>query len=434
MTSLRLGAPVPRHAVARMPGDKSISHRAVLLAALAHGTTIVCNLNAGDDVARSLRAARSLGAGVETADDDMRIVGIRGDPRIAGTIDCGNSGTTMRMLMGLLAGRGAAVLDGDAALRRRPMERVAEPLRRMGADVRATPGGTAPVRVRLAPRPLRGIDYEMPVPSAQLQSALLLAGLDADGMTRVRSPLPCRDHTARLLQAMGARIQSSALSVAVERSRLQAIERLEVPGDVSAAAFFLCAAAAMPQSCLRIDDVGFNPTRSAALKAMQAMGAALSIGNERCAGFEPRADVTIAGGSELHNFSLDPQDVPNLIDDIPALCALAAVAQGRFQVRGADELRTKESDRIATIVDLLARFGVGVTATRDGLVVSGGAALRAPAAVSTHGDHRIGMMAAVLAVAARAPIRIDDAECIGTSFPGFKDAWAHAFLAGEHPA
>jgi len=428
MATLKLGQPIARHAAASMPGDKSISHRALVLAAVARGTTTICGLNEGDDVARTRRAIAQLGAGIRTAGPATVVTGMRQPTSTCGVIDCGNSGTTMRLLMGLLAGRGATILDGDRSLRGRPMARVARPLRRMGAVISTAPSGRPPVRLEKVAGRLRGIDYTMPFASAQVRSALLLAGIGADGVTRVHSPLVCRDHTERLLEAMGARIARVNNSVAVEQSALRPIDRLQVPGDLSAAVYCLCAAASAAAGRLSLRDVGINPTRSAALEAMRSMGVWLVVRNERNYGAEPVADIEVAGGAPLRGVELRPDDIPNLIDDVPALCALAAVASGTTVVRGAAELRVKESDRIAAIVDVLTVFGADAAPTADGLIVRGGRTLRAPHSVRTGGDHRIGMMAALLGVATASPIEIEDADCIATSFPGFGPAWKALFI------
>lgn len=425
MSALRIGPPGIVAPEARIPGDKSISHRALLLSACAHGTTRIVGINRGDDALATIGALRALGVAVDDRGSAISVTG--GDFAVdAGPIDCGNSGTTMRLLMGALAGRSECLLDGDESLRRRPMERVAEPLRAMGAVIATGPGGLPPVRLQPGAG-LRAIDYVQPVASAQVKSAILLAGLRADGVTTVRSPFASRDHTERMLTAMGAAVRTDGNATSVSAGPLHSIERFVVPGDPSAAIFFLVAAATMPRATMTIPDVCVNPTRVAAFDVMRAMGARLEIRApyERCG--EPVAAIAIEGGAALRAVEIPPSAVPGLIDEIPALCALAALAQGDFVVRGAGELRLKESDRIASTVRMLRAFGANASETDDGIVVRGGARLHAPGTVDTLGDHRIGMTAAALAAAIGVPIALANAECIGTSFPDFAARWSEAF-------
>ena len=425
MSVLRLGAPAAFAENFRVPGDKSISHRAVMLAAGARGTTTIRGLNRGDDVAATIGAMRSLGAAI---DDDADAVRVTGRPFAweAGSIDCGNSGTTMRLAMGLLAGRTTCTLDGDASLRRRPMERVAKPLRLMGAAIE-TAGGTPPVRIARCETPLLGIDYRLPVASAQVKSALLLAGLRANRATTVRSPHPSRDHTERMLAAMGVKIDSQEDTVRLEPGELTAIDDLSIPGDLSAAVYFIIVMAMSPHASADLMDVGVNPSRIAALDVMRRMGVQLATRDEVILSNEPRAHISVAGGAPLRSVRIGADDVPNCIDEIPALCALAALAGVRLEVRGAAELRVKESDRIAATAGLLQAFGARVDELGDGLIVREGYPLRAPERIGTLGDHRIGLTAATLAASLAAPIEINDAECIATSFPSFASQWSAAF-------
>ena len=413
-----------------MPGDKSISHRAVLFAALARGTTGVRNCNAGADVRSSIHALRMLGVAVEGDAPSVRVEGALelSDPRSA--VDCGNSGTSMRLLMGMLAGRVNAELDGDASLRRRPMERVATPLRAMGADVECAAGGLPPVRIARNDEPLHGIRVELPIDSAQVKTALLLAGLRASGETTVLGAGVSRDHSELMLRAMGADIAVDAGGVRIRPSQLRALDEYEVPGDLSAAAYFVAAATCSPGSRISIRDTGINPTRAHVLDVLRDMGAHIGIRALRERHGEPSADIEVVSASPLRGVELDPERIPNVIDDIPLLCAVAASATGTFVVRGAAELRLKESDRITSTVALLRAFGVAVAELPDGISVRGGRPLRPPERIDTGGDHRIGMTAAVLAAAAHAPIIIDDADCITTSYPGFDGAW-RAALARE---
>ena len=410
-----------------MPGDKSISHRAVLFAAIANGPTTIRNCNAGEDVRASLRAVQALGVAVDGDAPSPRVVGADAlnDPR--GAVDCGNSGTTMRLLMGMLAGRVSALLDGDSSLRRRPMERVAAPLRAMGASIECAAGGVPPVRIARSASALRGITHELPIDSAQLKTALLLAGLRASGETTLVSARPSRDHSELMLRAMGADISFDARSATIRPSGLRSLGTYEVPGDLSAAAYFVAAATCLVGSRISVRDTGINPSRAHVLDVLRDMGAHFGIRALRERNGEPSADLEVASATPLRGVELDPERIPNVIDEIPLLCAVGAVAEGTFIVRGAEELRVKESDRIASTIELLRAFGVAVAELPDGITVRGGRPLRPPDRISTGGDHRIGMTAAVLAAAARAPIVIDDADCIATSYPGFEQAWCAAF-------
>jgi 3-phosphoshikimate 1-carboxyvinyltransferase len=345
VSSIRLPAATRFAGPISVPGDKSISHRAVLFAALAPSATIVRNCNAGEDVSSSIHALRALGVAVDADASTVRIHGTAGfsDPR--DVVDCGNSGTTMRLLMGMLAGRVNAVLDGDASLRRRPMERVAAPLRAMGARVECAAGGLPPVRVARE-RALHGITYELPIDSAQLKTALLLAALRASGETTIVSQGASRDHSELMLRAMGADIELAAGSVRARRSQVHSLGEYDVPGDLSAAAYFVAAATCLPGSRISVLGTGINPTRAHVLDVLRDMGAHISIRSLREQHGEPSADLEVVSASPLRGVELDPTRIPNVIDDIPLLCAVAASATGTFVVRGAAELRVKESDRV----------------------------------------------------------------------------------------
>jgi 3-phosphoshikimate 1-carboxyvinyltransferase len=429
VSALSFPAPTSLNGAIRVPGDKSISHRAVLLASLARGTTVVRDCNRGEDVLASLSALRALGV---TVTDDGAAISVVGevdfrDP--AAPLDCGNSGTTIRLLMGMLAARVSATLDGDASLRRRPMERVAAPLRAMGADVSCAPGGVPPVRMTRTTKTLKGLAYELPVASSQLKSALLLAGLRATGATTLTSPQRSRDHTELMLQAMGAAIEHGPQTVTIRPSTLRALGTYEVPGDISSAMYFIAAATRVPGSRISVIDTGVNPTRAAGLDIMRDMGAHIGIRSLRERHGEPSADIEVSHSGMLTNVAIDPSRVPDCIDELPLLCAVASTAAGTFVVRGASELRAKESDRIASTIALLRAFGVAVSELPDGISVRGGRPLRPPQRIGTGGDHRIGMTAAFLAAAAGAPIVIDEAECIATSYPGFAADWQAALGA-----
>jgi 3-phosphoshikimate 1-carboxyvinyltransferase len=420
---------VPRtgcHASIVLPGDKSISHRALMLAAIAWGRTRIVGCNAGEDVRATARALQLLGVSVHKTADGYDVVGtlcLR-DPRT--TIDCGNSGTTMRLLAGVLAGRVDAVLDGDASLRRRPMSRVTRPLSAMGARI-TTRAGRPPLTTHRRAARLRGIHYRMPVASAQVKSALLLAALRAEGPSTIVEPVPTRDHTELMLKAMGARLHLRGRTLRIAPSSLRALGRVRVPGDLSSAVYLLCAAATLPGAVLTVRRVGINPSRVQALQVMKAMGVALRIRRRTRWNGEQVADLTVSGGRPLRNLSIGTRMIPGLIDEIPALCALATTARGVFTVRGAGELRVKESDRIATTVELLRSFAGDARALADGIVVRGDVPLRAPRSISTQGDHRVGLAAAILAAATRSTLKIRDSTCIATSLPGFAALWRRAF-------
>jgi 3-phosphoshikimate 1-carboxyvinyltransferase len=418
---------VPIRARITLPGDKSISHRAFILAAIAHGRSLIVNPNRGADVAATILALRQVGVTVRRTTAGYSVTGCDELRDPSGPVDCGNSGTTIRLLMGALAGRVDAILDGDASLRRRPMARVADPLRAMGATVTTARTGGPPVRLRRQARALKPLRYTLPVASAQVKSALLLAALRAAGPSLITSPAPTRDHTERMLLAMGAKLRVRGATIRIAPSALVAEGRMRIPGDLSSAIYLLCAAAVLPGCYLRLRDIGLNPTRTAALDVMRRMGVRLTIDEQRVWSGEPVADISVSGGAPLRAVSIPLRAIPMLVDEIPALCALASAGQGTLSVRGAQELRFKESDRIRTTVRLLRAFGADAQAMADGIVVRGGAPLCAPRSVATQGDHRIGLAAAILSAATRSPLRIEDSACIATSFPGFAATWRAAF-------
>jgi 3-phosphoshikimate 1-carboxyvinyltransferase len=397
-------APAPLRGRIQVPGDKSISHRAVLFGALARGTTRIRGLLEAEDVASTLAAVRALGC-------DASVNAVTGAPwRDVGEIDCGNSGTTARLLLGALAPRAGATLRGDASLQRRPMRRVLDPLTRMGAVFSGGP--TLPVTVHA--RDLHGVEVEAAVASAQVKSAVLLAGLAAQGETRYREPVATRDHTERLLGAMGASILREGDTIVVRPGPLEAIE-IPVPGDISSAAFWMVAAALIPGSDLVIEGVGLNPTRTGALDVLRAMGADISV-DERPAP-EPIGDVRVRGGP-LRATAIGGALIPRLIDELPVLAVAAAFADGETRITDAAELRVKESDRIATTVAGLRALGVEADARPDGLVVRGNpAATPTGATVDSEGDHRIAM--AFLIAGLRVGTQVSNTACISTSYPGF---------------
>ncbi|MFN8543348.1 MAG: 3-phosphoshikimate 1-carboxyvinyltransferase [Candidatus Binatia bacterium] len=427
----------PRGALAgttTVPGDKSIGHRALLLGALAEGRTLIRGFPGGADVLSTLGAIRALGARAEHAGDVVVVDGAGlglGAGQTRSAIDCGNSGTTMRLGAGLVAGAPAVVtLDGDASLRRRPMERVAEPLRRMGARIE-TSDGHAPVTVHGGG--LVGIAYALPVASAQVKSAVLLAGLRARGTTRVTEPLASRDHTERMLAWFGVPVGREGTSVTIEGGRRLAGREVPLPGDPSSAAFLIVAAAIVAGAEVQVTDVGMNPTRTGALAILRRMGVALDVRNPRDVAGEPRADLVVRGG-RLRGTVIAAEEIPAAIDELPILAVAAAVAEGTTTVSGAAELRVKESDRIAALEQLRV-LGVPVTARPDGLVIegSGGRLLRA-GRVDAHGDHRIAMAFAVAGLVADGGVEIADPACVDVSFPGFFTRLAGLGASVEGPA
>lgn len=415
----------------RVPGDKSISHRAAMLAAIADGETRVHGFLKGADCLATLRAFEAMGVTVTRDGDRLRIAGAGRDGlrAPAGPLDLGNSGTSMRLLAGLLAGQAFdSTLTGDASLRGRPMARVIEPLRRMGAEIAGEADDTAPLRIR-GGRELRGIRYRPPVASAQVKSCLLLAGLYADGETAVEEPGVSRDHTERLLAAFGVGVKRDGNIVGLRGGQRLTGGTLRIPGDLSSAAFFLTAAAIVPGAELTLTGVGVNPTRDGVIVILRAMGADIELVNEREEGGEPVADLHIAAGG-LRGINIDPALVPLAIDEFPAIFVAAACAEGDTVLRGAEELRVKESDRIAAMAAGLEVLGVTVEIYPDGMRIQGGGEDFAFAGgeIDSHGDHRVAMAFAMAGFRAKAPITIRDVANVDTSFPGFVEAARDAGL------
>jgi 3-phosphoshikimate 1-carboxyvinyltransferase len=397
-----------------IPGDKSISHRAVLFAAMAEGESHVTNLAPGEDVASSMRCVGALGATVERDELNVRITG-RAWRSPDGVLDCGNSGTTMRLLMGALAGRGiAATLDGDDSLRRRPMARIADPLHELGAQIE-TSGGTAPVHVR-AGRPLHGARIRMKVASAQLASSITLAATGAAGRTTIAGAGSARDHTTLMLPHFGVAVRREGDDIVIDGPQRFRAADFHVPGDPSAAAFWLAAAAVVPNSHIVVRDVNLNPTRVGFVTALQRMGADITIAVESEAP-EPMGRIELRSGA-LQAISIEEADVPSVIDELPLLGIVAAYASGTTRVRGARELRVKESDRIAVLVAGLRALGGSANEVDDGFDVTGGTALHG-AHVESGGDHRLAMAFAIAALGASSPVTIDDAGCVAISHPSF---------------
>lgn len=408
MTSLRIEGGRPLRGRVTVPGDKSISHRALLLAALAEGTSVVRGLSPGADVAGTAAAVQALGATI----DGHRVTGGRSllhEPE--GVVDAGNSGTTIRLLAGLCAGFDwLTVLTGDASVARRPMDRVADPLRRMGARVDGREGGRLPPLVVRGGQ-LHGIDYDLPVASAQVKSAVLLAGLGADGETVVREPSPTRAHTEEMLAAAGADIEAGDGEIRLRPSVLHPFE-MDVPGDPSQAAFWVVAACLVPGSDLTVGDVYLGRARAGFLDVLAAMGAGVERVGERA--------IHARHSPGLHGTDVDAGQVAGLIDEIPVLAVAAAMAEGTTTFTGVGELRVKESDRLATVTSELSAFGAKVEATAGTLTVTGTGALHGARARS-HGDHRVAMAMAVAGMAAAGDTVVDGWEAVATSYPGFEE-------------
>ncbi len=404
------------------PGDKSISHRGAILGALAQGVSRLENFQRGADCLATLRCLRLLGVpwrwedGATLVVEGVGLQGLREPPQV---LDCRNSGTTMRLLAGLLSSQPfLSVLTGDRSLRRRPMGRVVEPLRHMGAEVLGRAGGAlAPLVIRGGA--LRGMEHHLHVASAQVKSAILLAGLYAEGETVVWEPAPSRDHTERMLGVMGAPIRLVEGGVAISQASELSPLRLRIPGDFSAAAFFLVAALVHPDAQVRLEGVGLNPTRTGLLEVLAQMGAQIKVENMRQWGPEPVADL-VAGSSRLEAVQVEADIIPRMIDEVPLLAVAACFAYGETVIRGAQELRAKESDRLRAMARELRRMGARVEELPDGLRIWGPARLQG-AVVDSHGDHRLAMALAVAALAARGETVIRNAQSVVVSYPNFWD-------------
>ncbi|GGE84523.1 3-phosphoshikimate 1-carboxyvinyltransferase [Sphingomonas prati] len=416
----------------RVPGDKSISHRALMLSALAVGRSTIDGLLEGEDVHATAGALRAMGATIVRSDDGRWTVdgvGVGGLLQPAIALDMGNSGTSTRLLMGLVASHPiTATFTGDASLSKRPMGRVIDPLSAMGADITASPGGRLPLMVR-GLNPAVPLDYRLPVASAQVKSAVLLAGLNTPGITRVIEPVPTRDHSERMLAGFGATVDvtmdaDGTRTIAIHGPADLKPQHIDVPGDPSSAAFLVVAALIVPGSEVRIENVGINPTRAGLFGVLQAMGADLTFHDQRQVGGEPVADLVVRG-STLHGIEVPTETAPSMIDEYPVLFVAAALARGRTTLRGLEELRVKESDRIAVMATGLRAIGAVVEELPDGLIIDGRDGVPFPglpagsAPVRTHLDHRIAMSFAVAGLAATGPVTIDDTSPIATSFPTF---------------
>jgi 3-phosphoshikimate 1-carboxyvinyltransferase len=403
-----------------VPGDKSISHRAVLLGAIAEGETVVTGFGRSADTESTIAAVRACGIAVEERGvEELRVAGagLRGLTSPNAPIDCGNSGTLVRLFAGVLAGQLGQEFElvGDASLSSRPMARIVDPLRLMGAGIESE-DGHLPLGVQ--GRPLRAISYRLPVASAQVKSAVLLAGLYGDGETTVVEPVPTRDHTERMLEAAGASVTRRPGSVSVRPAERLSLSRVDVPGDFSSAAPFVVAATLVPGSELHVHGVNLNPRRTGLLGILERMGARVTVYNRHEIGGEPGGDLEVHS-APLVGTTVDRDEVPLAIDELPLFGLAAACARGESVLRGAEELRAKESDRIDATVDALRALGVRARATDDGFRVKGVPARLRGGRVSSRGDHRLAMLGAIAGLASRDGVRLEDGEAVAVSFPGF---------------
>jgi len=404
--------------ILKVPGDKSISHRALLLGALAEGCTEIHGLSPCEDVQSTSRCLRALGAHITTSNSNARVQGngLEGLKKPTQTLDAGNSGTTMRLLSGILAGQDfASTITGDDSLRKRPMKRIIEPLRRMGAQIIGTEDEFAPLTIHGGQ--LRSMTHRLPIASAQVKSCILLAGMYAQGKTTVIEPAKSRDHSERLLSYLGATITIKDLSIAIEGfPRLKAAP-LSIPGDISSAAFFMVAASILKNSQVTLKSIGVNLARTGIFDVLSRMGGSVSFDKQRTLNNEQRADIHVQSAL-LKGIEISDELIPRIIDEIPVLAVAATQAQGQTIIRDAAELRVKETDRIKVVVENLRKMGARVLERPDGMVIEGATTLKG-AEIECHGDHRIAMAFAVAGLLAQGETLIQDAECADISYPGF---------------
>ena len=402
-----------------VPGDKSISHRAVMFGSLASGTTEITHFLKGADCLSTIGCFRQMGVEIEEQKDRILVHGrgLHGLSAPSSVLDCGNSGTTTRLISGILAGQSfSSQLTGDASIRKRPMGRIIRPLRQMGASIESLSGnGCAPLRIE--GRPLHAISYDSPVASAQVKSCVLLAGLYADGPTSVTEPALSRNHTELMLSSLGAELTRKGTTATINPEPVLTGTSIHVPGDISSAAFFLAAGLMVPGSEILLKNVGINPTRDGILRVIRAMGGSLEILNRTNSGGEEAADLLVRSSS-LHGTVLEGELIPTLIDEIPVIAVLAAFAEGTTIIRNAEELKVKESNRLDIMVDGLSRMGADIEGTDDGMIIRGGKSLHG-AVIDSHLDHRIAMSFAVAALAADGETEILDADCVNISYPEF---------------
>ena len=411
----------------RVPGDKSISHRALMLGAIAGGDTRISGFLQGEDTCATMAALRAMGVAIEQHSRNVLVhgTGLHGLAQPVSALDLGNSGTSARLLAGLLAGQPFdCELTGDASLMRRPMRRVIEPLRQMHADIHCTDEGTLPIRIHGGKR-LQAIDYTLPVASAQLKSCLLMAGLYAEGTTCLHEPSPTRDHTERMLLHFGGGLTRNGNTVCITGGSELRAAAITVPADISSAAFFMAGACMSSGSDITLEGVGVNPTRTGIIRILRAMGADITLQNEWTVSGEPVADIRVRA-AQLHGIDIPAELVPLAIDEFPAIMVAAATASGRTVLRGAQELRVKESDRILAITEGLKAVGIQCHAHEDGMEVSGGR--MSGGTVNSFTDHRIAMAFAMAGLTATRPITIQDCANVNTSFPGFVELARQAGL------
>ncbi|WP_053368912.1 3-phosphoshikimate 1-carboxyvinyltransferase [Bacillus sp. FJAT-27245] len=402
-----------------IPGDKSISHRAVMFGAIAYGTTAVKNFLPGNDCLSTVSCFRKLGVNIEASGTEVKIAGngLQGLQEYNGLLDVGNSGTTIRLMMGLLSGSPfVSRLTGDESIAKRPMNRVTAPLKDMGAMIDGRENGKF-IPITITGGSLKGIDYSLPVASAQVKSALLLAGLQAKGETSITEIAPTRDHTERMIRLFGGKIETSGKTIAIEGGQKLYGAEIEVPGDISSAAFFLAAGLLVPGSEIILKNVGLNWTRTGILDVLEKMEADFSIIRTSGDTFEPSGDILVKH-SRLKGTTIGGELIPRLIDELPVIALLATQAEGETVIRDAAELRVKETDRIETVAAELRKLGAKIETTPDGMVISGGTKL-GNGSVTSHGDHRIGMMLAVAGLISNSGIELRDTESIAVSYPDF---------------
>lgn len=400
-----------------VPGDKSISHRAVMFGALADADTHITGFLMGEDCLSTISCFKKMGVSIDVSEQEVVVhgVGLHGLKAPDELLYTGNSGTTTRLLCGILAGQPfSSTVNGDASIQKRPMGRIMKPLREMGADISGKDGNLCPLTIH--PAPLHGIRYTMPVASAQLKSAILLAGLFADSPTTVVEPAPSRDHTERMLRGLGAQVVSNGTKITLTPPKTLHAVNVEVPGDISSAAYFLVAGLILPDSDIVIRNVGINPTRTGILDALEAMGANIERLNERGT-VEPICDLRVRS-SRLHGTTICGDMIPRLIDEIPVLAVAAAFAEGETVIRDAQELKVKESNRIATMTTELSKTGADVRETEDGMIIRGGKPLHG-ADFASYADHRVAMSMAVCALACEGDSSIGDPDCVAISYPTF---------------
>ena len=415
----------PLKGTLNIPGDKSISHRAVMFGSLAEGDTLITNFLPGADCLSTISCFRKMGINIETEGSHVRVhgKGLHGLTAPTEILDCGNSGTTMRLLSGILAGQDfPSTLTGDASIQKRPMGRVIEPLTMMNALINSEhSNGCAPLLI--IGQPLHGIRYVSPVASAQVKSCVLLAGMYADAETRVTEPAQSRNHTELMLKSFGADIRTSGLTTSIRPDPHLTGRSIHVPGDISSAAYFLAAALMIPDSEIVLRHVGTNPTRDGILRVINAMGGSVNYRRLSISGGEPAADLEVRY-SRLHGTVIEGDLIPTLIDELPIIAVLASVAEGETIIRNAEELKVKESDRLSIMVDGLSRMGVDIEGTDDGMIIRGGRPLHG-AIIDSHKDHRIAMAFAIASLAADGETEIRDAECVDISYPAFYRDLAH---------